>query len=129
MKYIIKQIFIIALFLPNISFGIDGNLLLESCLKADRVKNDLNLKINEPFSFGLRVGTCIGLIQGTISTINVLNIAKKNNEFGICFPEKGIHINQSVKIVIKYLKANPETLHIPHTVLIILAFKQAFPCK
>ena len=78
MKYIIKQIFIIALFLPNISFGIDGNLLLKHCLKADYALNNPNLKIgNKPFGFGLQVGSCMGLIQGTRETIHVFNIAKK----------------------------------------------------
>jgi hypothetical protein len=46
----------------------------------------------------------------------------------ICIPE-GVSSGQTVRIVVKWLRENPDKLHMPASVLAVAAIRNAFPCK
>ncbi|NEX63358.1 Rap1a/Tai family immunity protein [Noviherbaspirillum galbum] len=45
-----------------------------------------------------------------------------------CPPSKGLTQGQLHKIVGKYIDNNPQKLHMPAASVVMLAFKEAFPC-
>ena len=45
-----------------------------------------------------------------------------------CEPDEG-RIGQVVRVVLKFLEASPETLHMPASGRVLMAFMQAFPCE
>lgn len=107
-------------FVMNV-FAIDGNELMSKCLDAQQVadnQKDLN------YSTAVNTGFCIGFSQGVQNTLQFFP-----KEAGICFPKDGISAGQSMRIILKYLKENPAQLHQKDTVLAVIAFKKAYPCR
>ena len=62
-------------------------------------------------------GMCIGYSQATIEGLG-----------GFCPPE-GVTLGQAIKIVVKYLNANPEYLHLRGMQLAMDAVVEAWPCE
>ena len=96
-----------------------GNELLQWCKNV--------LSNNEAESTSYTAGYCTAVV------ITVGDLVKSiNRDLGpklqICVPS-GVSNGQMVRILVKYLEANPEKLHINATTLTILATQQAFPCK
>lgn len=58
----------------------------------------------------------------------ILNSALPDN-IKVCFPKNGIDNGQTVRIVDKFLHDNPAMLDQPDTFLVMVALKQAYPCK
>jgi hypothetical protein len=50
----------------------------------------------------------------------------KNSQ--VCLP-KEVTIDQTIMIVTKFLKENPEKLHLSDAYLVHFALQKAFPCK
>ncbi|MBR7196473.1 Rap1a/Tai family immunity protein [Pseudomonas sp. 14A] len=100
----------------------DGNKLLDACQAAIRF-NDTK-KADEEVS----IGYCLGLMQGVRSLIMYTNtgIPIENQT---CLPLSGISNGQAARVVVKYLKENPEQLHQDEGILTLLVLKHAFPCK
>ena len=46
-----------------------------------------------------------------------------------CLPKEGLLGSQGVRVVVKWLREHPETLHQERKVLVMRAFEGAFPCK
>ena len=56
--------------------------------------------------------------------------APENVAMHICFPEDGsVKLGQSARIVVKWLKENPDKLHWRGETVVLLALRQAFPRK
>nr|WP_314492379.1 Rap1a/Tai family immunity protein [uncultured Pseudomonas sp.] len=96
-----------------------GNELLQWCKNV--------LSNNEAESTSYTAGYCTAVV------ITVGDLVKSiNHDLGpklqICVPS-GVSNGQMVRILVKYLEANPEKHHINATTLTILATQQAFPCK
>jgi hypothetical protein len=47
----------------------------------------------------------------------------------VCWPESGLTNGQGALIVINYLDRNPARLSEDQTRVVLLAFKDAYPCK
>lgn len=100
----------------------DGNLLLESCLEADKLtRNDLSYD-------KFKAGYCIGIVKGVFDLMLVTRDYLPNKG-KLCIPDKMLHNSQKIKIVIKYLEDNPEQLHLMEATLSSCAFVNAFPCE
>jgi hypothetical protein len=97
----------------------DGNELLGQCQSAIRLLDSAR----KPSDSDLDSGLCFGKVAG------VRYMISDSSNFKACFPKGGISNAQSVRIVVKYLKDNPATLHEDGRFLIVLAFHKAFPCK
>lgn len=109
----------------------DGNSLLRECRAAVRALDGEKLDINESTEAGL----CMGYIAGVADLDAVWRSESKKGEFKnfplhICLPEGGeVKLGQSARIVLKWLKDNPEKLHYRGDLAVLLALDQAFPCK
>ncbi|VVQ37932.1 hypothetical protein PS943_05512 [Pseudomonas fluorescens] len=77
----------------------------------------------------LSVGLCLGLIEGVKKTIAILQTGMSARETQVCWPESGLTNGQGALIAINYLDRNPARLNEDQTTVVILAFKDAFPCK
>ncbi len=62
---------------------------------------------------------CAGYVAGMTDTLQVPSI--------VCLPEH-VTIGQSVDVVMKYLRNNPENRHYAAASVGLAALKQAFPC-
>jgi hypothetical protein len=77
----------------------------------------------------LSVGLCLGLIEGVKKTIAILQTGMSTRDTQVCWPESGLTNGQGALIVINYLDRNPARLSEDQTRVVILAFKDAYPCK
>lgn len=103
----------------------DGNDLLHNCSIALNIidKTDKDFDDVEAVKGGL----CLGFMHG-ITDLNQVYKYKADNDPLFCFPKDGTN-TQAARVVVKYLKDHPEKLHEHMTLLTVLAFKEAFPCK
>jgi len=70
---------------------------------------------------------CIGYIMGVVDTHAVV-VIWDGSEKRFCLP-RSIQSSQLVRVAIKYLKENPQDLHLAATGLVIVALDFAFPCE
>ena len=104
----------------------DGRELLDSCQALVNQMDTGHTPASADNYF--KVGNCIGFVRGVRSTMQVLLSDEKNPLLKICWPKGGTD-DQAARIIVKYLKANPEKLHEDQTSLAMLALGLAFPCK
>jgi len=109
-------------FMPGLATA-DGNRLLKKCnagLKVlDHVKNLSNLDYMDS-------AFCAGLVQGITDCNRIYRLSNAVPFF--CLPEKTIDKDKATRSVVKYLRENPEKLHLHESNLIIDALNDAFPC-
>ncbi len=99
----------------------DGNELLRWCENSLSDEKIISSGVSSAFNAGL----CLGMMQG-ITNLNVFYEQTKKSLF--CLPSS-IKNEQAARIVINYLNEHPEKLDQDGTLLAILAFVKAFPCK
>jgi hypothetical protein len=102
----------------------DGNNLLHSCQTVIRLMD------NEKVSAGdsMDAGQCFGMVEAVRGVLFIYDQQIPQN-LRVCIPAGGINNGQAARIVSKYLHDNPAQLNEDATLLTILAFKQAYPCK
>jgi len=122
-------VFILFFMHAQIVFGAyTANNLKQVCY-AQKEKNSLD-KTQE----ALLEGVCNYFVKGTVSawlegiTEGAKDINGAEIVGGTCIP-KSSTVPQWVSIVIKWLREHPEKLHKPATSIVIMAIKEAFPCK
>lgn len=102
--------------------ALDGNGLLSSCQTTIKYSDgDKNIS---PFD----VGQCTGIVEGVEGTILVLNESVTSN-MKTCSPADGTTNIQKARVVVKYLQEHPDQLHLPASMLTVIAYMGAFPCK
>jgi hypothetical protein len=115
----------------SISFTDDGNHLLRACKAMLRQGgNDPIDTFAMDFALGLN---CAGYINGITDLNSIYRKFFSEAGFGenaglFCLPNDGIETGQAVRIVVKYLEANPEILHHSRRTLAVEALMKAFPC-
>ncbi|WP_369882181.1 Rap1a/Tai family immunity protein [Acidovorax sp. HMWF018] len=96
----------------------DGNQLLDACQQAvkyfDGDKSDVD---------SFKALYCLGLVEGTRNTMVLLD----QQDPAACVPAS-VANTQAVRIVVKYLRANPERLHLDASASILLSLMAAYPC-
>tara|TARA_R100000687_G_scaffold25326_2_gene21474 strand:+ start:21840 stop:22214 length:375 start_codon:yes stop_codon:yes gene_type:complete len=102
----------------------DGNDLLNDCSVLEVPSEDATLN----FEYGLSLGTCTGMMQG-LTNLNKIYEALLGDGALFCTPEQGVTNGEAAKIVLKYLKDNPQKLGQHEVELAVQAFREAFPCK
>lgn len=107
----------------------DGNGLLQKCLQAQKFLDDDRASVNET-----EAAFCIGIVEGVRDTMRIYEQLMSSRQ-GVpeewkktCWPEKP-STGQTVRVVVKYLRDNPKELHLPDSLLIVAAFREAFKCK
>ena len=91
-----------------------GADLLGDCVKLE------NAMPNLPSADAARAGRCLGEVNGVCNTMFHYQM--------ICPPAR-MSAGQAVLIVVRYLRAHPEDLHMNSSLLIMMALSEAFPCK
>jgi hypothetical protein len=102
----------------------DGNSLLTAC------KSFLDIVDGKPSDADnlLEMGQCIGIVGGVKTTMASLN-GSLNEPMRTCFPANEIKVGPQVRVVVGYLKAHPDALALDSSMLTMLAFHTAYPCK
>ena len=111
------QTIIVALFAMAMSVPVEavtGNKLLEYCENGADQSRSAHFQED---------AYCIGFITGVVDGLRYFDF---QNRF--CLSE-GVTQGQAQKVVIKYLKDNPQRLHEGYVPIIYSAIKEAFPCK
>lgn len=103
----------------------DGNFLLSKCNAALRVMDGEKISAKTD-QFG--IGQCFGMVEGVRNTLVLLN-EYVDGGLKICWPESGIPNGQAIRILVKYLKEHPADLNDDQTLITMMAFKDAYPCK
>ena len=115
---------LIALHAPFAVASDNGTELLAHCQVAERFADTGELKDS------VALVRCIALLNGVHDTMQFLSVFMgRSTPYRSCFPDESVSKTQIMRIVLKYLRANPERLHEPNTVLAIRALHQAFPCQ
>jgi Rap1a immunity proteins len=96
--------------------------LLKSCQDAEQF--DERKPVRNPFGIGM----CFGLLEGVYGAMQSLNPGLPAS-LQTCFPEKELATIQAVRIVLKFLRENPEQHHEAADHLVALAYRRAYPCK
>jgi hypothetical protein len=68
-----------------------------------------------------------GLCQGTIQTVMGLGSAF-HGPARFCRPDES-SIFQGILVTLRYADQHPERLHIPFSVMVVEAFREAWPCE
>ena len=74
-------------------------------------------------------GRCMGYISGVVDANTVTAAIKGGAAAMFCVPDGGLQNEQLVRVVVKYLTGNPEQLHHPARMSVIIALRRAFPCR
>ncbi|MDP6652876.1 MAG: Rap1a/Tai family immunity protein [Gammaproteobacteria bacterium] len=124
MKTVIFCLFLICVFWANVSEAADnGTGLLEECIQTERYIDDGEIT---PDSFAALL-VCMSFIQGVIQSTLRYNELPPASRI-IFLPENSIQNDQGVRIVLKYLRENPERLDELKLELVTYSLMSAFPC-
>ena len=79
----------------------------------------------------LQAAHCLGVIEGVRETMSLwqdTNERAKLSMKGVaCIPDDVTPL-QATKVVVKYMDAHPESLHVLGSALVAIALRDAFPC-
>jgi len=99
---------------------VSGNQLLAHCREYKSIAAD-----HEGSSF--EAGHCGGFLHGVADSYQSLHRLDASSPPLYCMPA-GVSGGQLVRIVFKFLEANPEKLNAVASDLVLLAYVEAFPC-
>ncbi|MEX5683011.1 Rap1a/Tai family immunity protein [Pseudomonas silesiensis] len=122
MKKWIGAVALVGTLASGSAMALDGIGLLSSCQTTIKYsEGDKNIS---PFD----VGQCTGMVDGVEGAILVLNDSVTSN-MKTCYPAAGTTNIQKARIVVKYLQEHPDQLHLPASMLTVIAYMGAFSCK
>jgi len=106
----------------------DGSSLLTKCSLAVRVFDGEKLSSADAIDGGI----CIGYLWGSHDTDFMVQMLEEHEKITLmkhACPPSNASTAQIVRVVVKYLRDNPERLHLPASVLVTDAIRSSFPCK
>jgi hypothetical protein len=115
------------LYCPSAVFAESGNEFLVTCNEGIRVMDsdfttgDANAAVH-----------CFAVIQAVRDTsaiykVTLDEIGLNDHSSNACVPDS-VSVGQLARVVVKYLNANPEVLHLEETGLVWLAILDAYAC-
>lgn len=125
MKTLLRTVALAGMLGSGVAIADNGTALLNNCQEAIRALENGSMTHNEMFHSGL----CLGMMEGVISMMQFYQTSNVPDDYKACFPNDSMSTAQATRIVVKYLKANPEVLHQDATYLTTLALHKAFPCE
>jgi hypothetical protein len=106
----------------------DGDSLLTKCSLAVRAFDGEKLSSADAAAGSF----CVGYILGSHDTDYMVQMLEEHEKITLlkhaCSPSNA-STGQMVRVVVKYLRDNPERLNMPASVLITDAIRSSFPCK
>jgi len=117
----------------NINFRAGfGEQLVTSCRAGGEVTNSVgrSMPMTDLLEDFHKAGTCDGFIQGVIDYDTIAHTDKTGHPAGhnLCVPPEA-SATQLAKVIAKYGDDHPQQLHLPAAVIVLLAMKDAFPCR
>ncbi len=104
--------------------GRDGSFFLRACEAAEKQSDGAKLSQEE----SLLALYCASYVSGFLDAMSLTVTTTKGTKI-VCTPERGITLDQAARILVKYLRENPETLHQSGRTSLYVALAKAFPCK
>lgn len=123
MRRFLTSIMLFVLAVPVAHSAPDGAQILQGCSAVIRQQEGKDLSPDETFSALF----CLGYVSGVTDMVGLFPPQKDGKKL-ICVPPSGISNDQAIRIVVKWLSSNPETLHQTARTEIFLALAKAFPC-
>jgi hypothetical protein len=105
----------------------DGNELLKQCKEVERGNEFQHQQKAPPAASAIKEGYCWGFITATRDFSRMVTNALPS-DLKSCVPE-GVTNEQTLSVILKYFKENPQELHDDEQILILKALHKAFPCK
>jgi hypothetical protein len=93
--------------------------LMKSC-EADLTPFTAGMSSDDAFGLTLQKGYCIGAVHTASGLVEAAKIA--------CQPSE-VTQEEQIRVTVKYLKNNPEKLHLDGALLLAAALKEGFPCS
>jgi hypothetical protein len=106
----------------------DGSSLFTKCSLAQRVFDGETLSSADAAEGAF----CVGYLWGSHDTDFMVQMLEEREKITLmkhACPPSNSSTAQAVRIVVKYLRDNPERLHMPASVLVTDAIRSSFPCK
>jgi hypothetical protein len=127
MKAYIKYILVAVGLMPFCAntYAADGNTLLSNCSAVEAVMDSKEF----PEGKKIGIGSCLALIEGIKSMTVLAEAEGLSNILNVCFPETSITNGQAVRVVLSYLRKNPKDLHLDRSLLVLRAYRDAYPCS
>ena len=101
----------------------DGNQFLEDCTQAIRSMDGETLTGHQ-VNLNLH---CVAYIEG-FTDAQLWYVLVMNGPPLYCSPE-GVKVGQATRIVVKWMKEHPESLHLEKGFITGIALRIAFPCE
>ena len=102
-----------------------GNVFLQDCSVVDKSVNDLNR--SEMQRSNVCLSYVMGLLDGVLLQISLSRTPDHVELFQYCM-SGNVTNAQVARVLLKYIRANPATAHLPTATLFGSAMKEAFPC-
>ncbi len=106
----------------------DGSGLLAKCTLAVRAFDGEKLSSSDAAEGEFCVGYVLG-VHDMDFTVQMLEEHEKVSLMKHACSPSNASTAQAVRVVVKYLRNNPERPHMPASVLVTDAIRSAFPCK
>lgn len=107
----------------------DGNKLLEQCIIALRTLDAQQGNTNAWFATGWCLGYVLGFGDGHLMATDTTIPDDIREALMLCgLDQRGITAEQTVRILVEWLRTHPKVLDLPRNLLTALAFADAFPC-
>lgn len=107
-----------------IGAGVDGGPLLATCEAALRKPAVATLQKDS-----VQSGYCMGFLDSAFGALVAEAAESRRPNTGVCPQSDSGDPLTLVKVVVKYLKANPQTHTQPAEMPVRAALRQAFPCR
>lgn len=102
----------------------DGAEMLKTCESVTR-KTPSGLGAVESF----QAGYCVGALDAAFSALVIEAAEARRPDTGVCPKDDSGDRLLLVKVVMKYLKENPQTHSQPAEIAVRAALRKAFPCR
>ena len=117
MRLILLLMLVFAFAIPAHAAMNTGSDLLRACEIAVDQSFDVNI------TQAMEGGFCMGLAASFIDLDRV-----SGTDVKWCVPER-VTVGQGIRVLLKYMNANPEKLHLNSIIVAALAFQSSFPCN
>ena len=104
--------------------GPEGTQLLRACGAAVKQQDGVNISDQEM----IESLWCIGYVAGFLDSMSIAQTLGGGRQ-GVCLPQRGIQNEQAIRILVKYLRDNPQHLHETGRMSLYIALGKAFPCR
>lgn len=102
-----------------------GNDLLEQCGHGERI---VNTPSGQPSGANTSLANrCLGFLTGFTQGVKIESFVSRSGPNAFCIPQ-GVIAQQLQTIALNWMRANPNKLHEPGSVVLTIAYSEAFPC-